>query len=74
VVAITPLHDHRSIGTLQARRARGRAVAVVMVDTRDLLDEVSAEETLAQLLWQIELDRRRRELTDLGIPVVTTVG
>lgn len=74
VVAITPLHDHRSIATLQAWRARGRAVAVVMVDTRDMPDELSAQETLAQRLWQIELDRRRRELMDLGIPVVTLSG
>jgi uncharacterized protein (DUF58 family) len=75
VVALTPLHDHRTIGTLQSWRAHGRAVVVVVVETRDPLDEdASPEEVLARRLWLIELERRRRELTDLGIPIVSLAG
>jgi uncharacterized protein (DUF58 family) len=72
VVAITPLHERTTIGALQSWRAHGRMVAVVAVDTSDLLgDAASAGEVQARRLWRIELERRRRELTELGIPVVT---
>lgn len=72
VVALTPLHDRRTIRTLQSWRARGRSVAVAMIDTRNLLGEpTSTAEALARRLWSIELDGHRRELTEVGIPVVT---
>lgn len=75
VIALTPLHDDVTVRTLQAWRARGRSVAVVMVETADLLDEPATEAAaLARRLWRIGLDRRRRELTGLGIPVVTTTA
>lgn len=71
VIALTPLHDPRTLGTLRSWRARGRSVAVVLIDTTELLDEpASAAEALARRLWRLELDRRARGLTELGIPVV----
>jgi uncharacterized protein (DUF58 family) len=75
VVALTPLHDHRTIHALQAWRARGRSVAVVMIDTDDLLgDPASTADLLARRLWSIELEGRKRALTGLGIPVVTAAN
>jgi uncharacterized protein (DUF58 family) len=72
VVALTPLHSPRTIRTLQAWRARGRSVAVAMIDTSPLLGEpASTAEALARRLWRIELDRHVRELTEVGIAVVT---
>jgi uncharacterized protein (DUF58 family) len=72
VVALTPLHDRRTVGALQWWRAHGRSVAAIVIDTSDLLGApTSRSETLARRLWAIELDGRMRELTELGIPVVT---
>lgn len=72
VVALTPLHDARFVTVLQAWRARGRAVAVIVIDTRDLLSApASGADALARRLWALELEGRRRALTGLGIPVVT---
>ncbi|NIR38774.1 MAG: DUF58 domain-containing protein, partial [Actinobacteria bacterium] len=39
VIALTPLQDRRTIGTLQWWRAHGRSVAVAVIDTRDLLGD-----------------------------------
>lgn len=72
VVALTPLHDRRMIRTLQWWRARGRSVAVAMIDTSDLLGAPeSTTDAWARRLWSLELDRHKRELTGAGIPVVT---
>lgn len=72
VVAITPLQDARTIATLQSWRARGRAVAVVIIDTSDLLAApASRAEVLARRMWQLQHESRKRRLTDVGIPVVT---
>lgn len=72
VVALTSLHDPRTIRTLQSWRARGRSVAVAMIDTSDLLGEpASTADALARRLWSIELGRHKRQLTAVGIPVVT---
>lgn len=72
VVALTPLHDPRIVGALLSWRAHGRSVAVVKIDTDDLLGEPgSAADSLARRLWSIEIDHHRRELTHFGIPVVT---
>lgn len=72
VIALTPLHDPAVVGTLESWRARGRAVAVVVIDSSALMDEpASTSEALARRLWGLELERRKRELTGVGIPVVT---
>lgn len=72
VIALTPLHDRRTISMLQSWRARGRNVAVVMIDTRDLLGQPASDaEALARRVWSVQLDHNRHELTDVGIPVVT---
>jgi len=72
VVAITPLQDGHAIGTLQSWRARGRAVCVIVIDSSDTLEQLaSPSAVLAQRIWRIEHEQRKRRLTDLGIPVVT---
>ena len=71
IVALTPLQDRRIVETLSFWRARGRSVAVVVIDTRDMLGQpISAAETLARRLWTLELDGYRGTLMRLGIPVV----
>ncbi|MQA92845.1 MAG: DUF58 domain-containing protein [Gemmatimonas sp.] len=72
VVVLTPLHARSTVDTLEWLRARGRSVAAMMIDTRNLLREPeSPAEALAWRLWSMELEQRKRELADLGIPVVT---
>jgi uncharacterized protein (DUF58 family) len=72
IVALTSLHDDLTIDALLAWRARGRAVTAVVIDTRDLLEPPASDaEVLARRLWSFELDRRRRALTGMGVPVVT---
>lgn len=71
LIALTHLHDHRTLRLLQRWRARGRAVVAVSIDTSDLLGGPSSPtEALALRVWGMELEGRRRQLTDLGIPVV----
>lgn len=72
VIALTPLHDEVTVRSLQAWRARGRSVAVVHIDTGDLLDGPASEaERLARRVWRLDLERRKRALGHLGISVVT---
>ncbi|MGH3739337.1 MAG: DUF58 domain-containing protein [Micromonosporaceae bacterium] len=72
VVALTPLYQRYMIKQLADWRARGRAVAVAMVDTRDLLPPpADAAERHARRLWSLDLERRCRGLADVGIPVVS---
>ncbi|MFW6079567.1 MAG: DUF58 domain-containing protein [Gemmatimonadota bacterium] len=73
VFALTPLQDRQSVETLVAWRARGRAVAVVVIDAIDpflIGGPARGSEVLARRLWRLERDRRARELAELGIPVV----
>lgn len=71
LVVLTPLHDPRTVRLLQRWRARGRAVAVVLIETADLLTEPrEGGESLARRVWTLELDGRRRHLAQLGIPVM----
>ena len=71
VVGFSPLWDRRLVSTLQALRARGRAVGCVVVDTDDLLDDDDdADVLLARRLWRAEIDQRRRELVAAGVPSV----
>ncbi len=75
VIALTPLHDKRTVDTLLAWRARGRSVAVVVIETADLLGApASPAEALARRVLRLELDRRRRQLAELSIPVVTATA
>lgn len=72
VVALTPLHDDRTVTTLAAWRGRGRSVAVIALDTEDLLDAAaSPADSLARRIWRLDLERRRGALAAAGIPVVT---
>src|SRR5690606_1591221 len=67
--------DKHTLDTLQAWRARGRSVAVVVIETADLLGEpASPAEALARRVLRLDLDLRRRELAELGIPVVTATA
>ena len=75
VVGLTPLHDRRIIGTLQSWRSRGRAVAAIVIDTSDrFAPAASTVEAHARRIWSLELQRRQRELADVGIPVITWSG
>lgn len=75
LIALTPLHDRRIIGQLQSWRARGRSVAVVRVDVDDLLPPpTTLRGELARRMWSLEIDGYARELTEVGIPVVTVAG
>lgn len=72
VIALTSLHDQDTLDTLGMWRARGRSVAVVLIETGELADETAPEAvTLARRLWDLELDRRKRELARIGIPAVS---
>ena len=72
VVALTPLHDPATLATLTAWRARGRAVAAVVIDATDLLEApASPAEALARRVWAVELERRRRALAGVGVGVVS---
>lgn len=72
VIALTPLHDRATLDTLGAWRARGRSVAVVLIENgNDPGRDPSEAERLARRLWGLELDRRKQELGRMGIPVVT---
>jgi uncharacterized protein (DUF58 family) len=71
IIALSDLHDSRMLHLLRGWRAHGRSVAVAMMDTCDLLDPpVTPEEAAAVRIWGLELERRRRNLAGLGIPVV----
>lgn len=71
VIVLTTLHDAATVGVLSAWRARGRTVAVVMIDVMDQLGPASSEaEELARRLWGVELEGRSSTLRHLGIPVV----
>ncbi len=72
VIALTSLHDRDTVDTLAAWRARGRSVAVVLIEAGDAVAESASESgRLARRLWGLELDRRKRELARIGIPLVT---
>ena len=71
VIALTPLHDPWTVRVLEAWRARGRPVAVVVVEAPSPEGAESPAEALARRVWAVELGRRKHELASLGIPVVT---
>ena len=73
VIALTPLHDDLTVRALQAWRARGSSVAAVVVDTQHVVRPDSGGGA-ARRLWALEIERRKGELTELGIPVVTVTG
>jgi uncharacterized protein (DUF58 family) len=67
--AITPLFDDRIVGVLQSLRARGRAVAAVVLDVK-LPAAHSASDEMARRLWELDIEGRRDRLRDTGIPTV----
>lgn len=72
VIALTPLYRRNVVQVCQDWRARGRAVAVAVLDARDVLPRPTSElDVTARRLWQLEIERRRAALTDVGIPVVS---
>lgn len=71
VIAVSTLQTERGLPTLIAWRARGRSVAVVMIDPSTMFDPPETEAgRLAHRLWQLELERRTAELGRAGIAVV----
>ncbi len=73
VVGVTPLHDSRMVVALADLRRRGLEVAAVEVDVADqlaVMAPATAEAAAALRLWGMELERRRRALAAVGIPVV----
>lgn len=73
ILVMTPLHDDAALAAVRSWRARGRSVAVLVIDGSDLLGSPASEaESLARRLWTLELDRRKRELRAMGVPVVGT--
>lgn len=71
IITITPLHDALTIRAMEAWRARGRAVAVVTIDTIALLAEpAGAADALARRLWRFDIEGRKRRIAALGIPLV----
>jgi hypothetical protein len=71
VIAISTLQAKRSMLTLTSWRARGRAVAVVMIDPNTMLQRAETRAgRLADRLWRLELERRIAELAGAGIIVV----
>lgn len=72
VVALTPLYRRNVVGVCTDWRARGRAVAVAVLDTGDVVaPPATGIEAYARRLWDLEIGRRRAALTGVGIPVVT---
>ena len=75
VIGFTPLWDERSASTLYRLRAKGRAVAVIVVDTSDLLPPpVTEADRLARRLWELARAERRRSIEAAGIPTVVWNG
>jgi uncharacterized protein (DUF58 family) len=75
VVAVTPLHDLRTVGALGDLRRRGLPVSIVRVDVLDLLEaQHGAAWSPAVRIWALELERRVALLSDAGIPVVAWPG
>jgi uncharacterized protein (DUF58 family) len=73
VVGVTPLHDSRMVVALADLRRRGLDVAAVEVDVGDELAAMAPDSptsAAALRLWRLELERRRRALAAVGIPVV----
>jgi uncharacterized protein (DUF58 family) len=69
LIAITPLFDDRLVAVLQSLRARGRAVAAVVLDVK-LPAAHSAADEMARRLWELDLEGRRDRLRNTGIPTV----
>jgi uncharacterized protein (DUF58 family) len=71
VIAVSTLQESRSMRTLTRWRARGRSVAVVMIDPSTILDAPGSRPAeLARRLWHLDLERRVAELGRSGIAVV----
>ncbi len=72
VIALTPLHDAKTLDILAEWRLRGRAVNVVVFESPLLKEGLERpSERLAARLWEVELEQRKRRLGRMGIPVIT---
>jgi uncharacterized protein (DUF58 family) len=73
VVGLTPLHDSRMVVALADLRRRGLEVAAVEIDVGAELAAMTAAGPVPDAalgLWRLELERRRRALAAVGIPIV----
>ncbi len=71
IIGLTPLHDDDTLLTLLRWRARGRSLAVIVIDPDDATAPAATpSERLAARLWGLELDARIAALRRRGVAVV----
>jgi len=72
IIGISTLHDEEALLTLLSWRARGRSLAVLVIDgTPSAGAETPHSERLATRLWAVELERRIATLRRRGVAVVS---
>ena len=71
LIAVTPLEDRRSIDAVAGLRGRAVDVAVLEVETTDLLPAPAERAALGRRLWELEREAARLRYRRLGIPVAT---
>ncbi|HET9077136.1 MAG TPA: DUF58 domain-containing protein [Acidimicrobiales bacterium] len=75
IIVLTPLLDEAAAARLVTLRSRGAAlIAVDCLPPGALPSPVDQAAALAARLWQMERDRLRSRLAELGIPVVSWTG
>lgn len=71
IILLTSLQDADTVRSVIEWRARGRSVAVVMIDALGQMGPPdSTADALARRLWALELEHRAWEVRRLGVPVV----
>lgn len=71
VVVLTPLWNDRLVYAVARLKARGRSVAVLALDPREVLGTpADADEELLHRLFALSVTTRRRSLVRAGVPVV----
>ena len=68
VVVLTPLHDERIVALVGGLVRRGLDVAVLVIDTSDLVAKAPVMDA-ARRLWDLERQRRADTVCDLGCPL-----
>jgi uncharacterized protein (DUF58 family) len=72
VFVVTALHDERIVGLVSQLRRRADTIAVLSIDTEDLLPPARRmSETLARTLWQLDRRRRLDAISAAGAAVAT---
>ncbi|MEP6659578.1 MAG: DUF58 domain-containing protein [Acidimicrobiales bacterium] len=72
VFVVTTLHDERIVGLVSQLRRRADTVAVLSIDTQDLLPPARRlSETVARTLWQLDRRRRLDAISAAGAAVAT---